>query len=326
MKEIIFILLSFTVLFQLTARQILKTEKWDSKNNEFVTVENYEEEPSGLIRKVFHQKKEGKVFIEEYYKDSPVKIIKTEIYGWNAEKEMFDKQVCFFTPESEMDHRETVIKVIDGSVFFYTTMFYKENNKLKLKTVEGLYTYELEKPVYKIYTYLEETPNMIMEELFEYDDSNKVSKYTQKLKNMADKVKIIEEYFSYPEFSFEEYFSNHESAFFVPNNNYRQQILLLSENETGLIKQVNTRNPDGTYFKEYFVDTKISNTQFDILRIKYDKNGRYIFVEQIYEEKPLYGKVYKYHMDINENDVIIKETYYDKNNNEISNTELDITE
>ena len=165
-------------------------------------------------------------------------------------------------------------------------------------------------------------PDMTIEDSFEYDDNNKVSKYTQKVKNRTDKLKLVEEYFSYPEFSFEESLS--ESVSFIPHNNYRQQVLYFEENKTGLIKQINTRNPDGTYFKEYFIDTQVSNTQFNILRDKYDKDGNYIFEEQIYEEEPLYGKVHTYHMDIGDDEIIINKIYYDKYGNEIPKSELDI--
>lgn len=318
MKRIIFLLVFSSVFSQLIARQVSKTE-----TSQHTIIEEYADEADGLIKRVYHQEADGKYFVEDFYENSPMAFVKKEWYGLNLETKLYDKLVCFFTQENERDYRESVIKTIDNKLFFYTTIFYK-TNKRKIKSVEGLYSYESEKPVYRIYNYFEEMPDMTIEDSFEYDDNNKVSKYTQKVKNRTDKLKLVEEYFSYPEFSFEESLS--ESVSFIPHNNYRQQVLYFEENKTGLIKQINTRNPDGTYFKEYFIDTQVSNTQFNILRDKYDKDGNYIFEEQIYEEEPLYGKVHTYHMDIGDDEIIINEIYYDKDGNEIPKSELDITE
>lgn len=317
-KLILTLIISISVFSQLIARQVSKTE-----TSQHTIIEEYADEADGLIKRVYHQEADGKYFVEDFYENSPMAFVKKEWYGLNLETKLYDKLVCFFTQENERDYRESVIKTIDNKLFFYTTIFYK-TNKRKIKSVEGLYSYESEKPVYRIYNYFEEMPDMTIEDSFEYDDNNKVSKYTQKVKNRTDKLKLVEEYFSYPEFSFEESLS--ESVSFIPHNNYRQQVLYFEENKTGLIKQINTRNPDGTYFKEYFIDTQVSNTQFNILRDKYDKDGNYIFEEQIYEEEPLYGKVHTYHMDIGDDEIIINEIYYDKYGNEIPKSELGISE
>ena len=317
-KQILTLIISISVFSQLIARQVSKTE-----TSQHAIIEEYADEADGLIKRVYHQEADGKYFVEDFYENSPMAFVKKEWYGLNLETKLYDKLVCFFTQENERDYRESVIKTIDNKLFFYTTIFYK-TNKRKIKSVEGLYSYESEKPVYRIYNYFEEMPDMTIEDSFEYDDNNKVSKYTQKVKNRTDKLKLVEEYFSYPEFSFEESLS--ESVSFIPHNNYRQQVLYFEENKTGLIKQINTRNPDGTYFKEYFIDTQVSNTQFNILRDKYDKDGNYIFEEQIYEEEPLYGKAHTYHMDIGDDEIIINEIYYDKDGNEIPKSELSISE
>ena len=321
MKRIIFLLVFSGVFSQLIARQVSKTE-----TSQHTIIEEYADEADGLIKRVYHQKTNGKTFIEEFYKNNPGGLVKKEWYNRDAETKLFDKQISYYSQESEKDYRESVIKTINGKRFFYTTFFFKPSNKFRLKTVTGLYTYKLERPIYNIYNYLEETSDMLIETSFEYDDNNKVSKFTQKFKNRTDKAICIEEYYSYPEFSFEEFFSNSNTTFFKSQDSYRQQIVLFDENKTGLIKQINTRNPDGTCFKEYFIDTHISNTQFNILRDKYDKDGNYIFEEQIYEEEPLYGKVHIYHMDIGDDEIIINEIYYDKDGNEIPESELGISE
>ena len=317
-KLILTLIISISIFSRLIARQVSKTE-----TSQHIKIEEYAEEVDGLIKRIYHQEADGKYFVEDFYENSPMAFVKKEWYGLNLETKLYDKLVCFFTQENERDYRESVIKTIDGKLFLYATEFFK-TNKRKIKSVEGLYSYESEKPVYRIYNYFEEMPDMTIEDSFEYDDNNKVSKYTQKVKNRTDKLKLVEEYFSYPEFSFEESLS--ESVSFIPHNNYRQQVLYFDENKTGLIKQINTRNPDGTYFKEYFIDTQVSNTQFNILRDKYDKDGNYIFEEQIYEEEPLYGKVHIYHMDIGDDEIIINEIYYDKDGNEIPKSELGISE
>lgn len=320
MKKLILSLIVSLNLFALSAEMLTREYTTDKETDERIKIEEYENKSDGLIKRIYHQGVDGKYFVEDFYENSPMAFVKKEWYGLNLETKLYDKLVCFYTQESEKDYRESVIKTIDNKLFFYTTIFYK-TNKRKIKSVEGLYSYESEKPVYRIYNYFEEMPDMTIEDSFEYDDNNKVSKYTQKVKNRTDKLKLVEEYFSYPEFSFEESLS--ESVSFIPHNNYRQQVLYFEENKTGLIKQINTRNPDGTYFKEYFIDTQVSNTQFNILRDKYDKDGNYIFEEQIYEDEPLYGKVYIYHMDIGDDEIIINEIYYDKDGNEIPKSELE---
>ena len=273
MKRLLTALLIAINTLALSAEMLSREYATDEKTGDAVLIETYAGEADGLIKRVYHQEADGKYFVEDFYENSPMAFVKKEWYGLNLETKLYDKLVCFFTQENERDYRESVIKTIDNKLFFYTTIFYK-TNKRKIKSVEGLYSYESEKPVYRIYNYFEEMPDMTIEDSFEYDDNNKVSKYTQKVKNRTDKLKLVEEYFSYPEFSFEESLS--ESVSFIPHNNYRQQVLYFEENKTGLIKQINTRNPDGTCFKEYFIDTHISNTQFNILRDKYDKDGNEI--------------------------------------------------
>ena len=325
MKRLLTALLIAINTLALSAEMLSRDYTTDEKTGDAVVIETYAGEADGLIKRIYHQEADGKYFVEDFYENSPMAFVKKEWYGLNLETKLYDKLVCFFTQENERDYRESVIKTIDGKLFLYATEFFK-TNKRKIKSVEGLYFYESEKPVYRIYNYLEETADMLIETSFEYDDNNKVSKYTQKLRNRTDKAICIEEYYSYPEFSFEEFFSNSNTTFFNPPDSYRQQIVLFDENKTGLIKQINTRNPDGTCFKEYFIDTQVSNTQFNILRDKYDKDGNYIFEEQIYEEEPLYGKVHIYHMDIGDDEIIINEIYYDKDGNEIPKSELGISE
>ena len=104
------------------------------------------------------------------------------------------------------------------------------------------------------------------------------------------------------------------------------QIAIYENNPHGLLKQINTENPDGTYFHEYYLDTKKSNGNFNILRTKYSKDRKKIFAEQIYGEELLYGKVYKLHMDLGENKKILSKIYYDKDGNEIPKSELGISE
>ena len=89
---------------------------------------------------------------------------------------------------------------------------------------------------------------------------------------------------------------------------------------------MHTENPDGTYFHEYYLDTKKSNGNFNILRTKYSEDRKKIFAEQIYGEELLYGKVYKLHMDLGENKKILSKIYYDKDGNEIPKSELGISE
>ena len=126
-------------------------------------------------------------------------------------------------------------------------------------------------------------------------------------------IKSDEFIYSYPDYTYE-------------NEKPYLQISIYENNPHGLLKLVHTENPDGTYFHEYYLDTKKSNGNFNILRTKYSKDRKKIFAEQIYGEELLYGKVYKLHMDLGENKKILSKIYYDKDGNEIPKSELGISE
>ena len=92
-----------------------------------------------------------------------------------------------------------------------------------------------------------------------YNQASEVNQsYREGYKRNSKGLKILESYYSYPDYPAE-------------NGKPYLQISIYENNPHGLLKLVHTENPDGTFFQEYYLDITKRSTLFTKYVSKYSK-------------------------------------------------------
>lgn len=312
MKKLILSLIISLNLFALSAEMLTREYTTDKETGEAVVIETYEDEEDGLIERRIQGSElpVARIIKEIFSSDNKYNYTYTITYNMNLVTGVFDKKEFFYNEKSLMKYSIATVKKEDDKYFIVINSDFKLNNSEHIEKTIDTVTLKGNNKVKSIFYY--DQNKRLSQSYFEYDD-NRIVYVKSDYKTHPEGMKTLENYYSYPDYTRE-------------NEKPYLQIQTFENNPHGLLKLVHTENPDGTYFHEYYLDTKKSNGQFNLLRTKYSKDRKKIFAEQIYGEELLYGKVYKLHMDLEENIKILNKTYYDKDGNEIPESELNITE
>ena len=301
MKKKILSLIIILNLFALSAKTISREYTTDKETGDAVVIETCEGDENGVIERRIQgsQLTVARIIKEVFSSDNKYDYTYTITYNLNLVTGVFDKKEFFYNENSLMEYSVATVKKEGDEYFIVINSYFKPNNIENLtKTIDTLTL----------------KGNNKVKSILYYNQASEVNQsYREGYKRNSEGLKILESYYSYPDYPAE-------------NGKPYLQISIYENNPHGLLKLVHTENPDGTYFHEYYVDTKKSNGNFNILRTKYSKDRKKIFAEQIYGEELLYGKVYKLHMDLGENKKILSKIYYDKDGNEIPKNELGISE
>ena len=313
MKKQILSLIIILNLFALSAEMISREYTTDKETGDAVVIETYDGEKDGLIetRLQGNTLPVARIIKDIYSSDNKYNFTYTITYNMNLATGFFDKKEYFYNENSLMEYSVATVKKEGDEYFVELVSDFKPNNIENLtKTIYTL-TLKGNNKVKSIFYYNQASE--VNQSYFEYGKNDQRVHVREEYKRNSEGLKILESYYSYPDYTYE-------------NEKPYLQISIYENNPHGLLKLVHTENPDGTYFHEYYLDTKKSNGNFNILRTKYSKDRKKIFAEQIYGEELLYGKVYKLHMDLGENKKILSKIYYDKDGNEIPKSELGISE
>ena len=312
MKKKILSLIIILNLFALSAKTISREYTTDKETGDAVVIETCEGDENGVIERRIQgsQLTVARIIKEVFSSDNKYDYTYTITYNLNLVTGIFDKKEFFYNENSLMEYSVATVKKEGDEYFIVINSDFKPNNIENLtKTIYTL-TLKGNNKVKSIFYYNQNERRS--QSYFEYDN-NQITYVKSDYKTHPDGLIILESYYSYPDYPYE-------------NEKPYLYISIYENNPHGLLKLVHTENPDGTYFHEYYLDTKKSNGNFNILRTKYSKDRKKIFAEQIYGEELLYGKVYKLHMDLGENKKILSKIYYDKDGNEIPKNELGISE
>ena len=312
MKKKILSLIIILNFFALSAEMISREYTTDKETGDVVVIETYEGDENRLIERRVQGNTlpVASVIKDIYSSDNKYNYTYTITYNLNLVTGVFDKKEFFYNENSLMEYSVATVKKEGDEYFIVINSDFKPNNIKNLKKAVETFTLDGNSKVKSTLYYNQN--KRLSQSYFEYDN-NQITYVKSDYKTHPNGLKTLENYYSYPDYTYE-------------NDNPYLQISIYENNPHGLLKQINTENPDGTYFHEYYLDTKKSNGNFNILRTKYSKDRKKIFAEQIYGEELLYGKVYKLHMDLGENKKILSKIYYDKDGNEIPKSELGIPE
>ena len=312
MKKKILSLIIILNLFALSAKTISREYTTDKETGDAVVIETYDGEEDGLIetRLQGNTLPVARIIKDIYSSDNKYNFTYTITYNLNLATGFFDKKEYFYNENSLMEYSIATVKKEGDEYFVELVSDFKPNNIKNLEKAVETFTFGNSKLKSTLYY---NQASELNQSYFEYGKNDQRVHVREEYKRNSEGLKTLENYYSYPDYTYE-------------NEKPYLQISIYENNPHGLLKQINTENPDGTYFHEYYLDTKKSNGNFNILRTKYSKDRKKIFAEQIYGEELLYGKVYKLHMDLGENKKILSKIYYDKDGNEIPKNELGISE
>ena len=312
MKKKILSLIIILNLFALSAEMISREYTTDKETGDAVVIETYDGEEDGLIetRLQANTLPVARIIKEVFSSDNKYNYTYTITYNLNLVTGIFDKKEFFYNENSLMEYSIATVKKEDDEYFIVINSDFKPNNIENLtKTIYTL-TLKGNNKVKSIFYYNQN--KRLSQSYFEYDN-NQIAYVKSDYKTHPDGLKTLENYYSYPDYTYE-------------NEKPYLQISIYENNPHGLLKQINTENPDGTYFHEYYLDITKRSTLFTKYVSKYSKERKELYSERYYEKQLYKGKVYRIIEYRDENASVISTLYYDKDGTEIPKSELGISE
>ena len=259
-KQILSLIISLN-LFTLSAELLTREYTTDKETGEAVVIETYEGEEDGLIERRIQGSElpVARIIKEIFSPDNKYNYTYTITYNMNLATGIFDKKEFFYNENSLMEYSIATVKKEDDEYFIVINSDFKLNNSEHIEKTIDTVTLKENKKVKSIFYYNQESE--LYQSYVEYGKNNQRVHVRENYKENSEGLKILESYYSYPDYPYE-------------NEKPYLQIQTFENNPYGLLKLVHTENPDGTYFHEYYLDTKTSNGSFNILRTKYSKDRK----------------------------------------------------
>ena len=301
MKKQILSLIIILNLFTLSAKTISREYTTDKETGDAVVIETYEGDENGLIERRLQGNTlpVASVIKDIYSSDNKYNYTYTITYNMNLVTGIFDKKEFFYNENSLMEYSIATVKKTGDEYCIELDSDFKPNNIENLEKAVETFTLD---------------GNSKVKSILYYNQASEVNQsYREGYKRNSKGLKILESYYSYPDYPAE-------------NGKPYLQISIYENNPHGLLKLVHTENPDGTYFHEYYLDITKRNTLFTKYVSKYSKERKELYSEQYYEKQLYKGKVYRVIEYRDENASVISTLYYDKDGNEIPKSELGIPE
>ncbi len=313
MKKLILALIISINIFSISARTLTRDYTTDKETGEAVVIETLEDEEDGLIERRIQGSElpVARIIKEIFSPDNKYNYTYTITYNMNLATGVFDKKEFFYNENSLMEYSIATVKKEDDEYFIVINSDFKLNNSEHIEKTVDTVTLRENKKVKSIFYYNQESE--LYQSYVEYGKNNQRVHVREDYRENSEGLKILENYYSYPDYTYE-------------NEKPYLQMQTFEDNPHGLLKLVHTENPDGTYVHEYYLDITKRNLLFTKYVSKYSKERKELYSEQYYEKQLYKGKVYKIIEYRDENDNVASTFYYDKDGNEIPKSELDITE
>ena len=312
MKKQILSLIIILNLFALSAKTISREYTTDKETGDAVVIETYDGEKDGLIetRLQGNTLPVARSIKDIYSSDNKYNFTYTITYNMNLATGFFDKKEYFYNENSLMEYSIATVKKEGDEYFVELVSDFKPNNIKNLEKAVETFTFGNSKLKSTLYY---NQASELNQSYFEYGKNDQPVHMREEYKRNSEGLKTLENYYSYPDYTYE-------------NEKPYLQISIYENNPHGLLKQINTENPDGTYFHEYYVDTTKRSTLFTKYVSKYSKERKELYSEQYYEKQLYKGKVYRVIEYRDETESVTNILYYDKDGNEIPKSELGISE
>ena len=313
MKKLFSILFITINMFSISAEMISRKYTTDNETGDAVVIEKYEGEEDGVIeRKIQGRQLPIATIIKSIYEpNNEYEYTYSVTYNINLETGIFDRKEFFYNERSAREHSVSTIKKEGDELFLIVETIFKKDNAENIDKTIDTYIYNDENRLKTTIFY--NSNREISQGYFEYGEDEHPIYVKEVYRNNAEGLKILEDYYSYPDFTFE-------------SKNPYFQISTYEDNPHGLLKLIRKENPDGTYFHEYYLDITKRNTLFTKYISKYSKERKELYSEQYFEEQLYKGKIYRIIENRGEDGSITDTFYYDKDGNEIPESELDLSE
>ena len=199
----------------------------------------------------------ARIIKDIYSSDNKYNFTYTITYNLNLATVFFDKKEYFYNENSLMEYSIATVKKEGDEYFVELVSDFKPNNIKNLEKAVETFTFGNSKLKSTLY----------------YNQASEVNQsYREGYKRNSEGLKILESYYSYPDYPAE-------------NGKPYLQISIYENNPHGLLKLVHTENPDGTYFHEYYLDITKRSTLFTKYVSKYSKERKELYSEQYYEKQ-----------------------------------------
>ena len=313
MKKLILALIISLNIFSISARTLTRKYTTDKETGEAVVIETYEDEKDDVIERRIQGSElpVARIIKSIYSPDNEYEYTYSVTYNINLKTGIFDKKEFFYNEKSIRKYSVTTIKKEGEKLFLVANTDFKAGNNKNIAKTEDTYTFE-ESARIKTIVYYDQNDE-VSQTYWEYGKDEQPVYVREEYRINSEGLKSLEDYYSYPDYTFE-------------SNNSYLQIKTFENNPHGLLKLVHTENPDGTYVHEYYLDITKRNLLFTKYVSKYSKERKELYSEQYYEKQLYKGKVYKIIEYRDENDNVASTFYYDKDGKEIPKSELDIKE
>ena len=300
-------------MFSISAEVISREYTTDKETGDAVLIEKYEGEEDGVIeRKIQGRQLPIATIIKSIYEpDNEYEYTYSITYNTNLLTGIFDRREFFYNEKSIREHSVSTTKREGDELFLIAETFFKKDNAENIEKTIDTYTYDDENRLKTTIFY--NSNREISQGYFEYGEDEHPVYVKEIYRNNDEGLKILEEYYSYPDFTFE-------------SKNPYFQISTYEDNPHGLLKLIYKENPDGTYFREYYLDITKRSTLFTKYISKYSKDRKELYSEQYYEKELYKGKIYRIFELRDENQNVTDTIFYDKDGNEIPESEMVISE
>ena len=257
MKKKILSLIIILNLFTPSAEMISREYTTDKETGDAVVIETYDGEEDGVIERRIQgsQLPVARIIKEVFSSDNKYNYTYTITYNLNLVTGIFDKKEFFYNENSLMEYSIATVKKEGDEYSIELDSDFKPNNIKNLKKAVETFTLDGNSKVKSTLYYNQN--KRLSQSYFEYDN-NQIAYVKSDYKTHPDGLKTLENYYSYPDYTYE-------------NDNPYLQIAIYENNPHGLLKQINTENPDGTYFHEYYLDITKRSTLFTKYVSKYSK-------------------------------------------------------
>ncbi|MGP1458222.1 MAG: hypothetical protein ACTTKL_02800, partial [Treponema sp.] len=251
----------------------------DKETGDAVVIETYEGDENGLIetRLQGNTLPVARIIKDIYSSDNKYNFTYTITYNLNLATGFFDKKEFFYNENSLMEYSIATVKKEGDEYFVELVSDFKPNNIENLEKAVETFNLDGTSKLKSILYYNQ--ASAANQSYFEYGKNDQPVQVRDK--RNSEGLKILESYYSYPDYPAE-------------NGKPYLQIKTFENNPHGLLKLVHTENPDGTYFHEYYLDTKKSNGNFNILRTKYSKDRKKSLLNRFMARNCCTGKYTNY--------------------------------
>lgn len=312
MKKLFFILLITINMFSISAEMISREYTTDKETGDAVVIEKYEGEEDGIIERRIQGNKLpiARIIKDIYSPNNKYDYSYTVTYNINLETGVFDKKEFFYNERSIIEYSIGKINNENNQLLVVVTSDFKPNNTEHLNKTIDTFTLTDNKKIKSIFYYNQN--KRLEQSYFEYDN-NQIVYVKSDYRTHPEGMKTLENYYSYPSYSYE-------------SRNPYLQISTYENNLNGIIQEIYRNNVDGTYSHEYIVNPEQRSTLFTRNITVYMKDGKASYSEQYYEKELYRNRAFKVVENWDENGNAESVFYYDKDGNEIPESELDILE